>query len=80
MYTSWLAVGVGGVAVGVWLMIRYGLLTLTVALYVTFVLNTSPITFDLTAWYADQSLYVLAMVAGLATYGFSTARSGAIAR
>jgi hypothetical protein len=80
MYTSWLAGGVGGVAVGVWLMIRYGLLTLTVALYVAFVLNTSPITFDLTAWYADQSLYVLAVVTALAAYGFITARSGSLAR
>ena len=79
-YTSWLAIGVGGVAVGVWLMIRYGLLTLTVALYVTFVLNTSPVTFNLTAWYADQSLYVLAIVAALVIYGFITARSGAFAR
>jgi len=80
VYTSWLAIGIGGVAVGVWLMIRYGLLTLTVALYVTFVLNTSPITLDLQAWYVDQSLYVLAIVTALATYGFVTARSGAIAR
>jgi hypothetical protein len=80
MYTSWLAVGVGGVAVGVWLMIHYGLLTVTVALYVTFVLNTSPVTFDPTAWYADQTLYVLAIVAALAAYGFISARSGSIAR
>ncbi len=80
VYTSWLAIGIGGVAVGVWLMTRYGLLTLTVALYVTFVLNTSPITFDLQAWYADQSLYVLAIVTAFAVYGFITARSGSIAR
>ena len=80
VYTSWLAIGIGGVTVGVWVMIRYGLLTLTVALTVTFVLNTSPITFDLHAWYADQSLYVLAIVAAVATYGFVTARSGTLAR
>ncbi len=61
-------------------MIRYGLITLTVALYVAFVLNTSAITFDLTVWYADQSLYVLAIVGALAAYGFITARSVAPAR
>ena len=61
-------------------MIRYGLVTLTVALYVTFVLNTSPVTFHLQSWYADQSLYVLAIVTALAAYGFITARSGAITR
>ncbi|UCC29398.1 MAG: serine/threonine protein kinase [Phycisphaerales bacterium] len=80
VYTSWLAIGIGGVAVSVWVMIRYGLLTLTVALYVTFVLNTTPITFDFHAWYADQSLYVLAIIAALAAYGFITARSGTLAR
>jgi len=80
VYTSWLAIGVGGVGVAVWVMTRYGLLTLTVALCVAFVLNTSPITFDLHAWYADQSLYALAVVAALASCGFVTARSGAPAR
>ncbi len=78
--TSWLAIGIGGVAVGVWVMIRYGLLTLTVALYVAFVLNTSPITLDFHVWYADLSLSVLAIVVALGAYGFVTARSGAIAR
>jgi hypothetical protein len=76
VYTSWLAVGVCGVAVGVWVMIRYGLLTLTVAIAVGFVLRNTPITLDLGAWYADQSLYLLAVIAGVATYGFFTARCG----
>jgi len=80
VYTSWFAIGIGGLAVLIWVMISYGLVTLIVALYVTFVLNTSPITFNLNAWYADQSLYVLAIVAALAAYGFSTARSGTLAR
>jgi hypothetical protein len=80
VYTSWLAFGVGGVAVGVWVMIRYGLVTLTVALYVAFVLNTSPITFHPQSWYSDQSLQVLAIVTALAAYGFITARSGSITR
>ena len=75
--TSWLAIGLGGAGVGVWVMIRYGLLTLTVAVWVAFVLNTSPITFDLHAWYADESLCTLAIVATLAVGGFLTARSQA---
>jgi serine/threonine-protein kinase len=80
VYTSWLVSGIGGVAVGVWVMIRYGLVTLTVALYVALVLNTAPITFHLQAWYADQSLYTLAIVAVLAAYAYVTARSTAAAR
>ena len=61
-------------------MIRYGLVTLNVALFVTLMLNTSPITFDLHVWYADQSLLVVVIVAALAAYGFTTARSGTLAR
>jgi serine/threonine-protein kinase len=78
-YTSWVVFSLAGVALGVWVMIRYGLVTLTVALFVTLVLNTSPITFDLHVWYADQSLLVV-IVAALAAYGFITARSGTLAR
>ena len=71
---------IGGVAAAVWVMIRYGLLTLTVALYVAFLLNTSPITFRFQSWYADQSLSVLAIVGVLTAYGFITARLGLVTR
>ena len=80
VYTSWFAIGLGALAVLVWVMISYGLVTLIVALYVVYVLNTFPITFDLQAWYADLSLCALAVVTALAIYGFVTARSGPIAR
>jgi hypothetical protein len=72
--------GFGVVALGVWVMTRYGLVSLTVAVYVALVLNTTPITLDPHSWYVDQSLYVLALVAALAVYGFIAARSESIAR
>jgi len=80
MGTSWLALGFGGVGVGVWVMIRYGMLAITVALFVSFVLNTSVITFDFHRWYAGQSLYVIGTIAAIAAYGFITARSRTLAR
>jgi len=52
-------VRLGGVALGVWATIRYGLVTLAVSVYVALLLNTSPITFDLRTWYADQSMCFL---------------------
>ena len=75
-----MAIGLGGVAVGVWVMIRYDLIRLVVAAYVAFVLNTSLITFDFHAWYADQSRQVLAIVAALAAYGFFNSRSSGAVR
>ena len=59
-------------------MIQFGLVTLTVAVYVALMLNTSPITFDLHARYAAESLCVLAIIAGLAVFGSATTRVGSI--
>ncbi len=78
--TSWLVFGIGGVAVGVWVMIHYGLVALTVAIYVAFVLNASPVTLDPRSWHADLTLYVLGLVAAIATSGYSTARSASVPR
>jgi serine/threonine-protein kinase len=72
--TAWLTLGLGGVAVGVWLMIRFGLVALTVALLTASMLNRFPITLDLRLWYADLTLLVVAIVLGLALYGFAMAR------
>jgi hypothetical protein len=76
--TSWLVFGIGGVAVAVWAMIRYGLVTLTVAIFVSLVLNTSPIVFDPSLWYADSTFYALTIVLSISIYGFVISRSGPI--
>jgi hypothetical protein len=79
-YTAWLALGLGGVAVCVWIMMRYGLLTVTVALLVSAVLNTSPMNFGPRAWTMGISMSALAIVVGLIAYGFLWQTSGSAKR
>ncbi len=72
--TTWLVMGGGGVVVGVWIMGRFGLLTLVVALFITSVLNGSPVTIDFSRWYVDTTLCAWAIVAAIGVYGFLAAR------
>jgi hypothetical protein len=65
----WLAVGSCWISF-VWLMTRYGLLTL-VAAFVSFrLLVMFPITADFSAWYWGESLFALAAVAAIGAYGY----------
>jgi hypothetical protein len=73
LLTASLALGLGGAVVGIWVMVRYGLVSLVAALFATFILNTSPVTLDLREWYAGQLLAGVAVVVGLAIFGFVTA-------
>jgi len=57
-------------------LIRFGLLSLTVAFFVASVFFYSPITLDFSAWYAGRSLFALLFFATLAAYGFHTALAG----
>ncbi len=53
-----------------------GLLALSVALFVMFSLPEVPLTLDVSAWYACRALPIVAVVAGLALYGFHTSLGG----
>jgi serine/threonine-protein kinase len=55
---------------------RGGLLSLAVTLIFMFTLIEVPITLDLGAWYAPRALPVVAVLLGLALYGFRTALGG----
>lgn len=70
-YTAWAFYGLGCGAVSLWAMMRFGLLTLVVGLFVVLVLNTTPMTLDLTSWYADMQLIVLGLIAIGVLYGVS---------
>ena len=72
--TAWFTLGLGGVAVGVWLMSRFGLVALTAALFTSSILSRFPITLDLRLWYADLTLLVVAVVLAIAFYGSAMAR------
>ena len=68
--TAWLALGVCGAGLGVWIMVRFGLIALTVAFFVSLVLNHFPFTWSARAWSLDLSLASLAVVAAVALTGF----------
>ncbi len=68
-YTAWLAMGFGGAAVCVWLMVRYGLLAIVVAILVAAILNTTPMNVDARAWTIGLSLSAILLVLGMIAYG-----------
>jgi len=55
---------------------RVGLLTVLVGTTIRELLLTLPLTFDLTAWYAHVTLLTLALVLGLAGWGFWVSLAG----
>jgi hypothetical protein len=57
----------------VFVVLRFGLLSVAVAGVVAPLLIVSPITLDFSRWYAGRSLFALAFVAGIALYGFRVA-------
>ncbi len=69
--TSWLFLGIGGAALCLWVLTRVGLLSLVVAMFVSGVLNATPIDLRKAGWYTDLSVFSLALVAALAGYGLS---------
>jgi serine/threonine-protein kinase len=68
---SWLAG-----AMIVWLLYRYGLLALIVALYFVHLLIFYPITSNFSAWYATDFVLALLVALALAGFGFYTSLAG----
>ncbi len=52
------------------LLYRFGLLALVIGLSVSFALNDAPLTLDASRWYFWQGAFVVALVLGLAIWGF----------
>ena len=71
---SWFTIGLCGLVLGVWGMIRFGLLAIVTAMFVNTLLVVMPRTLDLRAWYTDLALFALGVATALALYGFTTAR------
>ncbi len=72
---SW-ALGLVVAGTSAWILVRFGLLTYVVALLSHFVLMSSPITADFSAWFAGVGLLALAMPAVLGGFGCWTALAG----
>jgi hypothetical protein len=70
------ATGLARALVMLFVLRRGGLLGLTVTLFCMFNLVEAPLTLDLSAWYASRSLPVVAVLVGLALYGFHTSLAG----
>ncbi len=72
--TSWALVSLVAAALGLWTMIRYGLLAIVVGGAVAANLNATPLRIHENAWYASQSFFLLVFVGGIALYAITMIR------
>ncbi|HET8644182.1 MAG TPA: hypothetical protein VFO85_01760, partial [Vicinamibacteria bacterium] len=57
-------------------LVRYGLLACVVTIYVVQTLMRFPVTMDLASWTGAPAVWAIAVLVGLAVYGFRTALAG----
>jgi len=50
-------------------LLQFGLLTLVTAVFTTSICMNAPLTLDLTRWFAPSSVFVMALIGGLAAFG-----------
>jgi hypothetical protein len=60
----------------VYALMRFGLVTTSVLLFVWSVLGRFPLTTNLTAWYAPTAVLAMLSVVAIAVYGFRTTLAG----
>jgi serine/threonine protein kinase len=72
---GWIAIGLGA-SLFTFILIRFGVLAMMAALFVAQTLLFFPLTTDLTAWYADGSIFAIASVLALTGYALYTALGG----
>ena len=67
----WVELGLTAVHVGfaIFLGLRFGILALAACFFSFWLLQGSPLTYDLSAWYAGSSTAYLAVLVGLTLYG-----------
>jgi hypothetical protein len=63
-------------AVGVWGILRFGILSFTVLFWVLGLISFGPLTSDFSAWYADRGLILIGLVLALAVWSFRNALGG----
>ena len=64
------------VGLGVFVLARFGLLAFAAQSFASELLSLSPLTADLSVWYAYQGILMALVVLGLAGYAFVTATRG----
>jgi hypothetical protein len=68
--------GLADSALSLWIMIRFGVLPMIVADFVSLVLRAFPLTTDFSAWYSGATLFALGTVLVLAIWSFRVALAG----
>jgi hypothetical protein len=71
-----IAVEVPAAAVAVWLLIRWGVLPMIVAFFISEMTIYTPLTTDFLAWFSGPTLFVLAVALTLAVWSFLVALAG----
>ena len=61
---------------GIGMVVRFGVLSLIVALFVNHTTFAAPLTLNLSLWYASAMYFPIAIVLGLALWSFRSALSG----
>jgi serine/threonine-protein kinase len=57
-------------AIGAFSLLRFGILAVIVWVYTSFAIRQFPLTTNWSAWYAQQTLFIVLTLVGLALYGF----------
>ena len=73
---GWLTLGLLIVGSAPWVLLRFGLLTCIVAIFVENVVQESPVTTDLDAWFAGAGIFALLAPLALAAFGAWNALAG----
>jgi energy-coupling factor transporter transmembrane protein EcfT len=57
-------------AIGAFSLLRFGILAVIVWVYTSFAIRQFPLTTNWSAWHAQQALFIVLTLVGLALYGF----------
>jgi len=71
-----IASGIFSASVAFVLLVRYGMLSVAVALFYFFAVGRWPLTFNFSEWYVWRSIFGLSVLAAIAIYGFYAATAG----
>jgi serine/threonine-protein kinase len=63
-------------AIMIYVLMRFGLVALCAALFVSIMLVHTPVSFDFSTWYARNAMLVLAVLIALVVYGFRVSLGG----
>ena len=74
----WVAAASGLIIYGIaaFALVRFGLITLAIAVFVADTMLNVPVTFDFSRWYAPAAMFIPVVITAIAAWGFHTALAG----